>query len=54
MDLEADIRKVLFGLIDIILHLTDNVWRTMLHIKIQSGGHTDENSITGFCNVIDE
>ncbi len=54
MDLEADIREVLFGLIDIMLHLIDNVWRTMLHIKIQSGGHTDENNITCFCNVIFE
>ena len=54
MDLEADIRKVLFGLIDIMLHLTDNVWMKKFHIKIQSGGPSDENSITRFCNAIDE
>ena len=46
MDLEADIRKALFGLIDIMLNLIDNVWMRLHHIKIQSGGHTDENNIT--------
>ena len=54
MDLEADIRKALFGLIDIMLHLIDNVWMKKFHIKIQSGGPSDENSITRFCNVIVE
>jgi hypothetical protein len=54
MDLEPDIKKVLFGLIDIMLHHIDNVWRTKVHIKIQNGGHSDENDITNFGNVIFE
>ena len=54
MDLEADIRKVLFGLIDIMLHLIDNVWMKKFHIKIQKRGPTDENDITNFGNVIFE
>ena len=54
MEPEADTNEVLFGLIDIMLHLIDNVWMKKFHIKIQNGGHSDENSITGFCNVIFE
>ena len=48
------IREVLSGLIEITLALIDNVWMRIFHIKIQNGGPTDENNITGFCNVIDE
>ena len=47
-------REVLGGLIKITIDPFDNVWRMNLHIKIQSGGHSDENNITNFCNVIDE
>ena len=54
MEPEADTREVLFGLIEIMLNLIDNVWMRIHHIKIQSGGHTDENDITNFGNVIDE
>ena len=54
MEPEAGTREVQFGLIEIMLNLIDNVWMRLHHIKIQSGGHTDENSITNFCNVIDE
>ena len=45
MDLEADIRKVLFGLIDIMLHLIDNVWKIQFHIKIQRRGPMDRIKI---------
>jgi Flp pilus assembly CpaF family ATPase len=54
MEPEADTREVLDGLIEIMLYLIDNVWKKKYHIMMQSGGHTDENSITNFCNVIDE
>ena len=48
------IPEVLFGLIEIVIDLIDNVWMRIFHIKIQSGGHSDENNITNFCNVIFE
>jgi hypothetical protein len=32
----------------------DNVWMRIHPIKIQSGGHSDENDITNFSNVIFE
>ena len=48
------IREVLGGLIEIMLDPFDNVWRKNLHIKIQSGGPSDENDITNFGNVIFE
>ena len=54
MEPEADTREVLGGLIEIMLYLIDNAWKKKYHIMIQSGGLTDENSITRFCNVIDE
>ena len=54
MEPEADTREVLGCLIEIILHLTDNVWKKKYHIMIQSGGPTDENDITNFGNVIFE
>jgi hypothetical protein len=54
MELEVDTREVLFGLIEIMLNLIDNVWTRIHHIKIQRRGHTDENNITNFGNVIDE
>ena len=54
MEPEAGTREVQFGLIEIMLNLIDNVWRKNLHIKIQRRGHTDENDITNFGNVIFE
>ena len=42
------------GLIEITLDLIDNVWRMKLHTQIQRRGHTDENDITNFGNVIFE
>ena len=48
------IPEVLFGLIEIVIDLIDNVWMRIFHIKIQSGGPTDENDITNFGNVIFE
>ena len=47
-------KKGTIGLIDIMLHLIDNVWKMQSHIKIQRRGHTDENDITNFGNVIFE
>jgi flagellar motor protein MotB len=47
-------KEVLGGLIEITLDLIDNVWRMQSHIKIQIRGHTDENDITNFGNVIFE
>ena len=49
-----DTKEVLGGLIEITLDLIDNVWRMKLHTQIQRRGHTDENDITNFGNVIDE
>ena len=51
---EMAIREVVGGLTKLALDPTDNVWRTKLHIRIQKRGHSDENNITNFCNVIDE
>ena len=47
-------REVLGGLIKITIDPFDNVWRMHHHIKIQRRGHTDENDITNFGNVIFE
>tara|TARA_R110002096_G_scaffold403223_1_gene600745 strand:- start:451 stop:642 length:192 start_codon:yes stop_codon:yes gene_type:complete len=49
-----DTKEVLGGLIEITLDLIDNVWRMKLHTQIQRRGHTDENDITNFGNVIFE
>ena len=47
-------REVQGGLIEITLDPIDNVWRMKLHTQIQRRGHTDENDITNFGNVIFE
>ena len=47
-------REVQGGLIEITLDPIDNVWRMKPHTQIQRRGHTDENDITSFGNVIFE
>jgi hypothetical protein len=54
MEPEVDTREVQFGLIEIMLNLIDNVWMRIRRIKIKNGGHSDENDITNFGNVIFE
>ena len=54
MEPEAGTREVQFGLIEITLDPIDNVCRMKLHTQIQIRGHTDENDITNFGNVIFE
>ena len=51
---EMATKEVLGGLTKLALDPIDNVWRMYHHIKIQKRGHTDENDITNFGNVIDE
>jgi|TARA_B110000263_G_scaffold193371_1_gene171446 hypothetical protein len=44
----VDTREVLYGLINSIRNLIDNVWRMKLHIKIQKLDHMDgENEYLG-------